>query len=374
MDRRLRGIALRIADAAATTLVWFALVSAPLHAAEILVLPHTETAYDCDVSLEGQIRPGDAAKMERLLEAVHDRPNRTACLASTGGAYNEGVELAELFRRYALTTRILPGSRCFSACAIAFMGGTWDSESGEGFFSHRLISPRSLLGFHAPYLRIGQADFNQESVQTSYRQATRTIGRLLETSLRIDLDLKLVQEMLYMGPEELYMIDTVAKLGVYGIGLHGYAELPEFDGAAFHTCWNYYAWHKRQTVIDVFAENRKDEMPEQVHRDIVTKYERFVADPFSNPDEGATEFADYSFMPGDFTIYCKVKVEPAKLRIGTVHQIVLYTEVAAPNWEDSPPLPIDVHLPVWAQLDGNIPIAAIPEGPVIDLSYSFGYR
>lgn len=348
---------------------------APALAADIRVNPPQAVAFDCDATVTGEIRTGDAARLERALDPLRGRENRTVCLNSTGGAYNEGIALADLFRRFAFTTRLLPGARCFSSCAVAFMGGTREPRSGEDYSAHRLMSPRAQLGFHAPYLRLGGADFNEENVRGAYRQATRSIGRLLATSLRVDLDLKLIEEMLARGEDELYMIDTVARLGVFGIGLHGYAELPAFPGAAFHICWNHYAWTIGRTLVEVFAEHREDETPEQIHDDIVARYQRFVADPFADPDDGATEFADYSFMPGDFTVYCKVSVEPAaRSYTGAVSQIVRYTEIAAPNWENPPPLPTGIPLPVWAQLDGTIPISAIPEGPVVDLAESFVYR
>lgn len=342
--------------------------AAPAVAAEIRVNPPQAVAFDCDLQITGEIRPGDAAKVERALQPLRERENRTVCLDSAGGAYNEGIALAELFRRFAFTTRLLPRARCFSSCAIAFMGGAWDTQSGEGYLTHRVMSPRARLGFHAPYLRIGGANFDEESVRGAYGQATRSIGRLLATSLRIDLDLKLVQEMLYRGQDELYMIDTFAKLGVFAIGLHGYYQFPQFAGFEFHACQNFHAWSTGQTLAEAFAQSMPESSYEQIREAIVAAYNAFTA----NPDEFRREGVSLSFQPGDYSVDCKVVYQPPERSIeGVQTQALLYTEVPAPNWEVVPDLPQDAPMPAWAMLDAEIAIAELPEGAIVDLPGSF---
>lgn len=344
-------------------------------ASDIHVKPQPTAAYDCDAMLVGEIKSGDAARLERALEPVRERPNPTICLNSTGGAFNEGIALADLFRSLRFTTRLQPGARCFSSCAIAFMGGTWGSGGGEGDFAHRLMAPSSQLGFHAPYLRLGGADFNRENVRSAYTQSTRSIGRLLDTALRVELDLKLIQEMLFRGQDELYMIDSLAKLGLFGIGLHGYAELDLFPGAAFHTCWNYYAWKQGRTLVDMyagFAGLQPEVAYDAIRNDIRADYKAFV----DNPDQFRGEGFDFLFIPGDFPVTCKVEFSAANAAAdGAVTQRLEYTEVldfppkAGPDTELS-----TVWMPAWAMLDGTTVLADIAEGPVIDLAYHMFYR
>lgn len=341
-------------------------------ASDIHINPQPAAAYDCDAMLVGEIKSGDAARLERALEPVRQRSNPTICLNSTGGAFNEGIALADLFRSLRFTTRLQPGARCFSSCAIAFMGGTWGSESGEGDFAHRLMAPSSQLGFHAPYLRLGGADFNRENVRSAYTQSTRSIGRLLDTALRIKLDLKLIQEMLFRGQDELYMIDSLAKLGLFGIGLHGYAELGHFPGAAFHTCWNYYAWREGLTLVDIYAGQRQEAAYDVIHDAIRADYNAFV----NNPDEFRADGIDFSFMPGDFSVECKVKFYPAEIMsYDVLTQKLDYSEMPGFKQEGTPDILLPKGwMPAWAMLDGETALTDIAEGPVIDLAYNMGHR
>lgn len=340
-------------------------------AANIAVNAQTRSAFDCDISLSGPIRSGDAARLERLLPQIGDREHRTICLSSTGGDYNEGIALAELVRSSALTTRLVAGARCFSSCAIAFMGGGWDSGGGEGVFSHRLMSPRSQLGFHAPYLRIGENDFTQENVRGAYRQATRSIGRLLAATLRIDFDLPLVREMLYRGQDELFLIDTVGLLGLYGIGLHGYAAMEEYKGQEFHSCWNYYSWKNGKNVIDYYRSWHEDSDDGELYRIIDGDFRNYVERPEDFREEGG----DFLLTPGDFSINCSIEYGSADSSyLGVPTQQDVYDEVDGPRIDGEDASLNYGLMPAWARLDARTRLEDIPAGPLIDLALGMWYR
>jgi hypothetical protein len=78
-----------------------------------------------------------------------------ACLNSEGGDFEAGINLMKYFQAERISTRVGPGRVCFSACAIAFMGGTyvtWGADGGEYWGPSRSLDAAGLLGFHAPRL------------------------------------------------------------------------------------------------------------------------------------------------------------------------------------------------------------------------------
>jgi len=106
--------------------------------------------YD-HIQLYGPINADATYVVERLLETIMNSnrctnpANRTKYVVSVylhswGGYLRDGYELGELFRRYRAQTWIPYGGECFSACATAFLGGTF-----------RKMTETSTLMFHAPY-------------------------------------------------------------------------------------------------------------------------------------------------------------------------------------------------------------------------------
>lgn len=111
----------------------------------------------------GGINQGDAQRVREALDAA--RPGEV-WLTSKGGNAEEGIEIARILRVQRLTTRVVKGTECISACNYAFLGGTVRYvDTGAEFKAHMfanavrplimraqiLFPPRNLLAFIHDY-------------------------------------------------------------------------------------------------------------------------------------------------------------------------------------------------------------------------------
>jgi hypothetical protein len=94
---------------------------------------------------QGEVRNGDAFRLQAALAKVAPNKRVAILLHSTGGVYAEGKALGRLFHNAKISTFVLGnGGNCLSACAMAFLGGR-DSVTGEPL---RAIIQGGALGFH----------------------------------------------------------------------------------------------------------------------------------------------------------------------------------------------------------------------------------
>lgn len=195
--------------------------------------------------LEGQLTRGDAERMGTLIERYtrcagracntwDSGPRAVVSLASEGGAYTEGVALAELFRSNIIATVVENGDACLSACAVAFLGGTgfWPT-GGVGRYLERLVEPGGELGFHSPYLPAALiAEAVREDRVDEVMAITRlAIADLVENLTVFDVDRWVLDRIVRMGPEEYWRVETVADLHAMR------ARLPGFPPALLGNGW-----------------------------------------------------------------------------------------------------------------------------------------
>jgi len=93
---------------------------------------------------EGEIVPGDTAKLKELFDRMPQKANEVLYLSSLGGSLYEGILLGKLVAKSGIKTVVEGGSDCASACALAFLGGR--DRQGRTW---RSASDNSRLGFHA---------------------------------------------------------------------------------------------------------------------------------------------------------------------------------------------------------------------------------
>jgi len=181
------------------------------HAIEITTIRHNASMV---FVVSGEIETGDADKFSSVWEnEAYDAFRFTIALDSPGGSLVEGMKLGEFFRKQGLATVVqkyspkppmqsewdysssaeaLPGSECYSACALAFMGGV-----------EREVPETSKIGFH---------QLNAE-VQVS----TQSISSLVSIYLRkMDADPRLF-ELLSITPPDQMFIPKAGELGELGI-------------------------------------------------------------------------------------------------------------------------------------------------------------
>jgi hypothetical protein len=142
----------------AFALVLFFLVVVPRHcdAADIRVETHVNGHV---IFVEGRLTPVDGT---RFADAVERVERGLVVLASDGGSLAAGLQMGNEIRAKRLNTLVQDGTRCASACAIAWLAGT-----------RRLMGLDSHIGFHAAYL-------DQQGETTESAPANALIGGYLK--------------------------------------------------------------------------------------------------------------------------------------------------------------------------------------------------
>lgn len=131
---------------------------------------------ECNLYLNGQIENGDADRLIQLYQReyvarlatrsgmkadtpvlpVREQFYVTLCFDSSGGSWDEGLALGKAISLRSITTVVKANSECYSACALAFMFGTWNPMIGPNTLGHpspsRYLHHLGSLGFHSPKL------------------------------------------------------------------------------------------------------------------------------------------------------------------------------------------------------------------------------
>ncbi len=194
----------------------------------------------CSVRLTGLIESGDADRLRALLEQVispdYDDLGPAVCLDSPGGSLNEGVRIAEVLGSLYTASVVPEGARCLSACAVAFMAGTFGSW--EEVFNVRVMHPTAQVGFHAPALSISEGVYDRGSVERAFDVAVDAIARIagdmnvkLPESQANRFPRSLLAQMLVHRGEDYFWIDTVEKAGAWDVWLIS-DRRPELDKEA----------------------------------------------------------------------------------------------------------------------------------------------
>lgn len=306
--------------------------------------------HSCTLRLSGAIAAGDAERLASIAEEYGTR--EVLCLSGPGGNYVEGIRLALLIHERAILTRVEAGQSCLSACAIAFLGGNYNSASGLGTFVGRYIDVTSRLGFHRPSLLAGEGVYSAAEVERSYNLASAAVRELITASDELSLSIHLIAALLAHGLDSYEYVDTVDELGLYKIGLTGYRR-PEIDrGGILAGCWNVYLW--------------KDDIP--VSANFATAEEQLagLSDNWL-PVEATANGGRAAFMPGDWEEFCRVSVQVAR------HEAAWNVPTATFQFAASFQEPADqqYEYPLWAILPASTRISDIPRGADEDLSFRF---
>lgn len=201
---------------------------------------------ECGVTLSGPIEAGDTERLRDLTSEYGVLP--VLCLDSEGGLFSEGLRLAQYIRERQLVTVVEAGRQCLSACAIAFMGGTY----GEmGVQIQRYMHPTASVGFHAPSLNLPDGTSPNVIVETAYRDALSDISRtLLTLVLATDsggqpyFSPYLLADMLNTPADEMLFAETVNDAGLWDIGILHFPANFDHARQAPIGCLNavYWAW------------------------------------------------------------------------------------------------------------------------------------
>lgn len=213
-----------------------------------------------DMDLSGDIQPGDTEKIQAVIKrALGDHnvasgsafvPRITVYLNSNGGSAVEGITLADFVRNKGIRSRIRNGEKCFSACSIVFMNGTYRGLHDESSID-RVLEPGGVLGFHAPYFDYKEFEsYKGDFVNKNQTTASLVTAYLLSISNAKTFPYSLMTSMYATPPENSYLIDNIDKIGRYNIDIPlKYPEKITFEIMAT-ACLNYYAWQAQNSALD----------------------------------------------------------------------------------------------------------------------------
>lgn len=155
------------------------------------------------VLAEGDIVAGDFSKVSQFISSLPEKENSVVYLSSNGGSLYEGILLGLFFNENRIKTVVEGGESCFSACAIAFLGGT--ARDGRPW---RSSSDNSKLGYHSFYEGTGTT--------LSSGDTQRVVADLLLYAQEVNAPIEIMIMSFLTPSTEIYVLsnEEVCDLGV----------------------------------------------------------------------------------------------------------------------------------------------------------------
>lgn len=273
------------------------------------------------VYLQGDIVKGDYKRLRaKLPNAPYTGIGSYAVLHlnSRGGSYAEALRIAKYMLDGAIGTIIDSGTECYSACAIIFMAGNYFGGNARITNLDRTLHINGKLGFHAPFLRVKQGDYNKETVEEVHKTAIKAINKFIRLSNSLKrygvtvVKSGLLSEMLERGPNEFFLIDTVDNAARFDIALSGYKKITRITRAMFNQiCDNALAWKDEQSSLDFdhTSEGAIDgiqSIKEKILYDEYPKLEGFPSDQYQTNKKAFRVTVKFGF---GVNYYCNIDVD-----------------------------------------------------------------
>lgn len=193
------------------------------------------------IELSGPIEPGDSKKFSAFVEAekrqvrptLHegDGFEWTVSLDSPGGSLLDGIEIGRHLQEFRFETRVERGKACYSACAIAFLGGMRQYATGIGPW--REIEFGATLGFHGYKSEINKVVILNEAFDV----ARAMNGLVLEYAAQMKkIDLGFLSELLNVPASKMRLIRSPSDFQKLGIDLVDPPKRPANSG--YNACLN----------------------------------------------------------------------------------------------------------------------------------------
>lgn len=162
---------------------------------------------DPRIYISGEIRPGDAAKLDELMRGAKVADLGTLVLNSPGGDYLEGLKIGMAAFNNGWATLVQEDAVCYSACAIAFLGGRFFGAS-RGWAPARKLEYGGKLGFHSFY----GASSQLESL-ASGMEAGKLLANLLHAyAAELQISPRFINYIMTVGRNELILVNFPALL------------------------------------------------------------------------------------------------------------------------------------------------------------------
>lgn len=169
------------------------------------------------IEATGKFEAGDAERFLAFIKTLPvDRSETIIALHSPGGNLAEGLRMGALFRKHAISTFVKNGGECYSACAIAFLGGTKQYTTGVGV--GRYLEVGAKLGFHG-----FSAPGRQVVVLNDAFDTARLVnGLIIQYAVQLHaIDAALLSELLTVSPSSIKHVTTSRELRGLGIKIRG---------------------------------------------------------------------------------------------------------------------------------------------------------
>lgn len=244
------------------------------------------------IIVTGKFERGDAKRFKDFWdENAYDSFRFIVSLDSPGGSLMDGIEIGQFIRKNGAHTEVRrysaevagqyyreeqPGAECYSACALAFMGGVEREVAGDG-----------KIGFHQFY-------GGNSTSATEVMETTQFISAFLAGYLR-DMGAKpeLFEHMSETSPGNMF-IPSAAEISALNIvpqlGFHEFKLMPK-DGLIVATAVNErnpgalerlyeietLCWKKRP-IINLYAANDRQGLPPEMASRSTTHIDGFRID------------------------------------------------------------------------------------------------
>jgi hypothetical protein len=166
--------------------------------------------------IEGGIQGGETLALESFVGKLPPNKSIAVILNSPGGNLDEGMKLGRFFHRARISTFVLGyGGGCYSACAIAFLGG----RDRDGRRS-RIKMTGGSLGFHQ-FRRVRDPDkagqkFTKADIEQEVTLTRRIALSIIEYLADIGEDMSFLHLMLKAPSADVNLLSNEEAV-TYGI-------------------------------------------------------------------------------------------------------------------------------------------------------------
>lgn len=247
------------------------------------------------IQMSGEIAPDDLSKLTNIVFSKPlENQDWTLSLNSGGGDFDESLKLANFVNANHIRTLVTAKSKCNSACALVFLGGSSGSEGNV--IPDRSLELGAALGFHAPFSRSGQLAATPE-VQAVQDEGLKQLNAIL-TSFEVPKSLRLYLTI-NDAQRSLYDATTVEAIELLDITLDSvvYAPAKITKSMAINSCINGYLYSLGQ-------------LPSSSRANDLAEYQRIAA---TSPHRIYTNQNDETFavipalaLAGDVVGDCKI--------------------------------------------------------------------
>jgi hypothetical protein len=200
--------------------------SLPVVGAELL----PSNSKGCEYVLVGELVSSDPDRIESIITAS---PFETLCLNSPGGSFLAGMKLADIFMNEGIQTYVKAGDECYSACAIAFLGGSiW----GDLRHVSRTLETGGKLGFHAPFLALPKAQYKSEYVEGLFSNAIALTSFLTSQKVHLKINDSFLTEFAFYHNDDnaVNTVETVRDAAIVGLELSGYTKPKTLEASSYN--------------------------------------------------------------------------------------------------------------------------------------------